>query len=113
VVVNGNSIFPLLNYEPVVIALNDDHPAIVVTDGFHITRPLELNFKEPSYYEFKLVCAISDLQLAGGFFILAFFYLMGFITGWLLLKLISFLPILIFIFWYYFNRRRFLRLVPA
>ena len=113
VVVNDHSIFPLLNLEPVVIALSDDHPAIVVTDGFHITRPLELNFKEPSYYQFKLVCAISDMQLVGGFFLVAFFYLLGFFTGLFILKLISFAPILVFLFWYYINRRNFLRLVPS
>ncbi|HEX7847808.1 MAG TPA: hypothetical protein VF476_18540 [Chitinophagaceae bacterium] len=111
--VNGTAIFPLLNTEPVVIALMDDHPAIVVTDGFHITQPLELNFKEPSYYNFKLVCAISDLQLLGGFFLLAFLYLLGFFTGFFLLKLLSFTPILLFLFWYYINRRNFLRLVPV
>jgi hypothetical protein len=112
-VVNGKAIYPLLNSKPVVIALSDDHPEIVVTDGFHITRPLELSFREPSYYNFKVVCAISDLQLLGGFFLLALFYLSGFYTGILLLKLLSFLPVLLFLILYYLNRKDFIRLVPA
>jgi hypothetical protein len=103
----------LLNTKPVIIPVTDDHPKIVVTDGFHITQPLELSFREPSYYYFKVVCAISDLQLLGGFFLLAFLYLVGFSTGLFIIKLLSFTPILLFLFWYYINRRKFLRLIPA
>lgn len=113
VVVNNRDIYPLLNTEPVVIALNDDHPVIVVTDGFHISKPLDLHFDRPSYYNLKLVCAISDLQLLGGCLFLSLFYLLGLATGFLLLKLLSFLPIMIFLFWYYINRKNFLRLIPA
>ena len=113
VVVNGKAIFPLMNNEPVVIALTDDHPNIVVTDGFHITKPLGLNFKEPSYYHFKVACAISDEQLLGGFFVLALLYLLGFVTGLFILKILSFTPILLFLFWYYIKRKNFLRLVRA
>ena len=99
-VVNGHAIFPLLNDKPVVIALTDEHPKIVVTDGFHITKPLGLNFTEPSYYHFKVSCAITDEQLMGGFFVLALLYLLGFLTGIFILKLLSFTPILLFLFWY-------------
>ena len=96
-----------------MIALTDDHPNIVVTDGFHITKPLGLSLKEPSYYQFKVACAISDEQLLGGFFVLAVFYLLGFFTGLLVLKILSFTPILLFLFWYYIQRKNFLRLVRA
>lgn len=113
VVVNNRHIYSLLNSEPVVIALNEDHPGIVVTDGFHISKPLELHFERPGYIHLRLVCAISDMQLLGGSLFLAFFYLLGLGTGFLLLKLLSFFPILIFLFWYYINRKDFLRLIPA
>lgn len=108
--VNGKAIYPLLNNKPVVIALSDDQPEIVITDGFHITKPLELTFKEPSYYNFKVVCAINDLQLLGGFFLLALFYLVGFYTGIFFLKLLSFTPILYFLFLYYINRKEFIKI---
>ncbi len=113
VVVNNKQIYSLPDSKPVVIALNDDHSEVVVTDGFHISKPLELRFERPSYYNLRLVCAISDLQLLGGFLFLALFYLLGFATGFFLLKLFSFAPILFFLFWYYFNRKNFLRLIPA
>jgi hypothetical protein len=34
VVVNGKDIYPLLNNRPVVITVQENHPKIVVTDGF-------------------------------------------------------------------------------
>jgi hypothetical protein len=112
-VVNGKAIFPLVNDQPVVIALTDENPAIVVTDGFHITRPLKLNFKEPSYYNFRVECVINDLQLLGGALLLGMVYLLGFATGIFLIKLASFLPIVIFIFIFYMNRHHYIRLRPT
>jgi hypothetical protein len=113
VVVNGKEIYPLLNDQPVVIAVTDDHPKVVVTDGFHFTKPLELVYHEPSYYNFQIVCAINDLQLLGGVFLLIFFYLFGFLTGFFWLKLASFTPIIYFLFLYYINRKEFIRIASA
>jgi hypothetical protein len=113
VIVNSKEIYPLLNDELVVIPVNDDHPKIVVTDGFHFTKPLELAYHEPSYYHCKIVCVINDLQLFGGFFLLIFFYLFGFLTGFFWLKLASFAPIIYFLFLYYINRKEFIQIVPA
>ena len=113
VVVDNKEIYPLLNDQPVVISVNDDHPKIVITDGFHFTKPLELAYCEPSYYNFEIVCAIDDLQLLGGFFLLIFFYLFGFLTGFFLLKLVSFAPIIYFLFLYYINRKKFIRITSA
>ena len=110
VVVDGKLIYPLLTNKPVVIAVREDHPTVVVTDGFHFTKPIELVYSEPSYYNFKVGCAIGDMQLLAGSFLLVFFYLMGFFTDWLLLKILSFAPIIFFIFLYYFNRKEFIQM---
>ncbi len=109
VIINDREIYPLLNDKPVVIEVKGDDVKVVVTDGFHFTRPLQLNFKEPSYYNFKIVAAINDLQLLGGSVLLVILYLLGFLTGIFILKLLSFLPLLYFIFLYYINRREFIR----
>jgi len=113
VVVDSTEIYPLLNDQPVVIPVNDDHPKVVVTDGFHFTKPLELIYNEPSYYNFQIACAINDLQLLGGFFLLIFFYLFGFLTDFFLLKVVSFAPIVYFLFLYYINRKEFIRIEAA
>jgi len=82
----------------------------VVTDGFHFTKPIELTYKQPSYYHFKVVCSIDDLQLLGNFFVLVVFYLLGFFTGSFILRLFSFLPVLYLLFAYYIDRKSFIQI---
>jgi hypothetical protein len=110
VIVNNKEIYPLNNTEPVIIEVKDKHPRIVVTDGFHFTRPIDLTYKQPSYYHFKVVCSIDDLQLLGNAFVLIVFYLLGFFTDTFVLKLLSFLPILYLLFAYYIDRNSFIQI---
>ena len=109
-IVNNKEIYPLSNEEPVVIEVKDNHPIIVVTDGFHFTRPIDLTYKQPSYYHFKVVCSIDDMQLLANAFVLVTFYLLGFFTGVFVVKLLSFLPILYLLFAYYIDRNSFIQL---
>jgi hypothetical protein len=110
VIVNNKEIYPLPNEDPVVIEVYDSHPRIVVTDGFHFTKPIDLTYKQPSYYHFKVICSIDDLQLLGNVFVLIVFYLLGFFTGNLVLKLLSFLPIFYLLFAYYIDRKSFIQI---
>jgi len=110
VIVNNKEIYPLTNEDPVVIEVYDKHPRIVVTDGFHFTKPIDLNYTQPSYYHFKVVCSIDDMQLLGNVFVLIVFYLLGFFTGSFVLKLLSFLPIFYLLFAYYIDRRSFIQI---
>lgn len=111
VIVNDKEIYTLTDLRPVVIEAKDQILNLVITDGFHITKPVKLTFAFPSYYNLKISCAIDDFQLIGGFIFLAGFYLLGFFTGILILKLLSFLPIVLFLIIYYTNRRSFIRVV--
>ena len=110
VIVNNKEIYPLNDTGPVIIEIKDNHPRIVITDGYHFTKPIDLTYKQPSYYRFKVVCAIDDLQLIGTFIILAFFYLLGFLTGIFILKLLSFLPIFYLLTAYYMDRNSFIQI---
>jgi len=110
VIVNNKEIYPLPNEDPVIIEVHDKHSKIVVTDGFHFTKPIDLDYKQPSYYHFKVVCSIDDLQLLGNVFVLIVFYLLGFFTGSFVLKLLSFLPIFYLLFAYYIDRNSFIQL---
>ena len=112
-VVNGKQIYPLLNTKPVVIPVPENNPKIVVTDGYHITKPLKLVYKDLPVYCFKVTCAISDLQLYIGFGVLAALYLAGMLTGLPPLKVFSFLPLIYLLAFYYLNRKDFLKLVPV
>ena len=111
--VNGKEIYPLANTRPVVIPVYDNNPRIVVTDGYHITKPLKLIYKDLHTYCFKVGCAISDLQLFIGFFVLTVLYLSGIYTGLLALKVFSFFPLIYLLAFYYLNRKDFIRLIPV
>jgi len=113
VVVNNREIYPLLNTEPVVIAVEKDCPRIVITDGFHFTKPVELVFKEPSYFNFNVGCAIDDLHFYTAFSFLIILYLLGFFTGALAFKVLSFTPIIWLLSHYYLNRKEFIRIKQA
>lgn len=113
VVVNGKEIYPLPNSKPVVVTVKENNPKIVVTDGYHFSKPLEIVYHHLNTYYFKVICAIDDLQLLAGSLLLILFYLLSFITGFFILKLISFLPILYFLFLYYINRKEFIQITPV
>ena len=110
---NGKEIYPLLNTKPVVIPVSNNNPKIVVTDGYHITKPLKLVYKDLPVCCFKVSCAISDQQLLGGFLVLVVLYLTGMFTGIMLVKVLSFLPLIYLVTFYYLNRKDFIKLVPV
>ena len=99
--------------KPVVIPVQENNPRIVITDGYHINKPLKLVYKDLHTYCFKVVCALSDQQLYIGLGMLVVLYLSGFYTGLLVLKVFSFFPIIYLLFFYYLNRRDFFRLIPV
>jgi hypothetical protein len=112
-VVNGKEIYPLADSKPVVIAVEQNNPRIVITDGYHITKPLRLVYKEINTYCFKVVCAVSDKQLYIAMGLLAVLYISGFYTGLLVLKVFSFFPVIYLLMFYYLNRKDFFMLVPV
>ena len=112
-VVNGKEIYPLLNTKPVVIPVPENNPRIVVTDGYHITKPLKLVYNDLHIYCFKVACAISDWQLLAGFLVLSILYLTGMFTGIMPIKIFSFLPLVYLLTFYYLNRKDFIILIPV
>lgn len=112
-VVNGLQIYPLSDGKPVVITVGENNPKLVITDGYHISKPLKLVYKEMNTYCFKVECAVNDRQLYISLGLLAILYLGGFFTNLLPLKVFSFFPILYLLLFYYLNRKDFFKLVPV
>ena len=110
VIINGTEIYPVKQGQRVIIPLESNNPKVVVTDGYHFTKPLELVYHHLHTYYFKIVCAIDDTQLLAGCCVLVLFYLMGFVTGIFFLKLVSLFPVLYFLFLYYINRKEFIQI---
>jgi hypothetical protein len=98
---------------PVVIPVGQPLPLLVASDGYHHTSPFVLkNLTRQTYY-FKVGCIIEDDQLIVGFVIQMILYFMGLSAGDILLQIISFTPIVFFLFLYYIKRKKFLRFQPA
>lgn len=112
-VVNGKDIYPLPDSRPVVITVMENNPKIVVTDGFHFTKPVEMVYHHLNTYYFKVICVIDDIQLLAGSMLLIILYLLGIYTDFFLLKLMSFSPIVYFLFYYYINRKDFIQITPV
>ncbi|MFI5131421.1 MAG: hypothetical protein ACHQFX_15575 [Chitinophagales bacterium] len=96
-----------------MITVMHNNPKVVITDGYHITKPIELIYHHLDTYYFKVVCVIDNLQLLAGAFLLVVLYMIGFSTGIFVIKLASFLPIVYFLFYYYINRKDFLQITPV
>jgi hypothetical protein len=112
-VINGKEIYPLINSKPVMITVMENNPKVVVTDGYHFTKPMELVYHHLNTYYFKVICVIDDIQLIAGFMLLVFLYLLGVYTGAFILKITSFFPIIYFLFFYYINRKDFIQITPV
>lgn len=113
IVVNGQHIYSLVRNKPVVIDMPTNPTKLVVTDGFHITRPVNVTYSQKYARYFIIVCVIEDAQLIVGFLLMIILYAMGFTSGILFLQLLSLLPVFYFLFIYYINRKEFIRIRPV
>ena len=108
VIVNNKQIYPLLNDKPVLIEVENDHTKIVVSDGFHFTAPIDLNYTQPSFYYFKVSSPLTDIQLLCGAVLTAFLFWLGMRTHFLLIQFMSFIPVFVLLILYYLKRKSFI-----
>lgn len=111
-VVNGMHIYPLRKNKPVLITVPTNPSRLVVTDGFHISRPLDLRYRQ-RIGRFKVVCAIDNDLLVGGLIFMLMFFSMGATSGVFVLQLFSMLPLVYILFLYYIRRKEFIQIRPA
>ena len=112
VIVEGKHIYQLEEGKETVIHLQKNNAHLVVTDGFHISKPLELVYHHIHTYHLHVDCAISNVQLFYGGFLMLVFFVLGFFTGNIVLQLLSFFPIGYLLYIYYINRNDFIQLHP-
>jgi hypothetical protein len=99
--------------KPVVIDMPTNPTRLVVTDGYHITSPMDVTYSRKYTRYFTIVCAIEDAQLIIGFVLTLILYAMGYTSGIILLQLLSIGPVLYFLFLYYIKRKEFIRIQPV
>ena len=111
-VVNGMHIYNLRKNKPVLVTMPTNPSRIVVTDGFHITQPVDLPYRQRTSY-FHIECAVDNDVLVGGLIFMLMFFAMGSTSGVFVLQLFSMLPIGYVLFSYYIRRREFIQIRPA
>ncbi|MCW3073660.1 MAG: hypothetical protein JWP69_729 [Flaviaesturariibacter sp.] len=109
VIVNDAQIYYLEEGSPVVIPIAKNGSKLVASDGFHHSAPLQVNFKKKNTLYFKVGCIVEDDQLIAGAIFVAIVYAMGFTSDVRFIQVLSFAPILYFLYLYYINRREFLK----
>ena len=110
VVVNGQDIYFLQKNKPILISVAANHSKIVATDGFHITKPLELSYNRPATYHLRIVCAIDDNLMYTGILLTLMFAIVGLVSQISILQLLSFVPVFYFLFFYYVKRKEFIQI---
>ncbi|RYZ62744.1 MAG: hypothetical protein EOO14_01375 [Chitinophagaceae bacterium] len=111
-VVNGMHIYHLRKNRPILVTMPANPSRIVVTDGFHITRPMELRYRQQVAH-FAVACAVNNDVLVGGAIFMLMFFAMGATSGMFVLQLFSLLPIATMLFLYYIKRQEFIQVRPA
>lgn len=112
-IINGTSIYQLEKNRSVVIGVADSRSTLVVTDGFHYTRILELKHQHRQTYYLTVVCTLDDDRLLAGAIVTLLLFLAGFTSGVLFIQLLSFLPTFYFLYSYYINKKDFIKVKAA
>jgi hypothetical protein len=112
-VVNGMHIYNLKKGKPVIVTMPTNPSKIVVTDGFHITAPIQITYTPQRTHYFKIACIVENDVLVGGAVLMTLLFFMGLSSGFLFLQLLSVTPVLYLLFLYYIRRREFIRITKS
>ena len=113
VIVNGKYIHSLKGTRPIVIDMPTNPTRFVVSDGFHITQPFDLNYGQKSTSFLHISCKIEDGQILAGLALVILLYAMGATSGYTFLQALSLMPIGYFLYLYYGRRNKFIRVLKG
>lgn len=103
-------IYPLKKGKPVVVNVPTNPARLVVSDGFHITAPVQVSYTPQRVTYFTIACVVENDVLVGGAVIMLLLFFMGLSSGYVILWLMSITPALYLLFLYYVKRREFIRI---
>ena len=107
---NGMHIYSLQKGQPVVVNMPTNPARIVVTDGYHITGPVQISYSPQRTHYFTIACVVeNDVLVGGGIFMMLLFF-MGLTSGLFVLQLLSMSPIFYLLFLYYVKRKEFIQI---
>jgi hypothetical protein len=107
--VNGKDIYELKEKQPLMIGNTLPVTRIIITNGFHHSREISISLK-PGTHFFEIESRLDDIQLLTGLLLVLFSFVIFIVTGVRLFMVFANLPILIFIWFYYFSRKNFIQI---
>lgn len=106
-------IYPLKKGKPLVVTMPTNPARLVVTDGFHITAPVQITYTPQRTHYFSIACVVENDVLIGVAVLMTLLFFMGLSSGILFLWLLSVAPLLYLLFLYYIKRKEFIRIKSA
>jgi len=109
VIVNDTQVYFFDKKKPLVIFVSNGSK-LVVSDGFHHSTPFHTCFATKNELRYRVALFAEDDQFIAGFVLLLIFYAMGLTSNILFMRIVSFVPILVFLYVYYIKKDKFLQL---
>src|SRR6476646_9650945 len=106
-------IYPLKKGKPILVTMPTNPARIVVTDGFHITAPVQIAYTPQRTHYLAIACVVENDVLIGGAVFMTLLFFMWLSSGLVVLWLLSVLPIFCVLFFYYIKRKEFIRIRPV
>ena len=103
-------IYNLRKGKPIIVTMPTNPSRIVVTDGFHITSPLQITYTPQRTHYFTIACIIENDVLVGGAIFMTLLFFMGLTSGVIVLQLLSMSPVFYLLFLYYIKRKEFIQI---
>lgn len=111
-IVNSNKIIELPEMVPVIIASNTPTTKLVIGNGFHFSKELEVASIPGNNFFYEINCIIDDIRLFYLIFLSLLFFLIFIITNLMVFMVIANLPVLYLCYVFYFLRKNFVIINP-
>lgn len=105
--INDKEVYYLEKGKPTLVSM-EAGSTIVASDGFHLSTPLRLGQPKKEIFHVRIQCIMDDDQFIASAILVSITYVLGLTLDILLMKLLSFTPIIVFLYLYYGNRQKFL-----
>lgn len=103
-------IYPLQKGKPLVVTVPTSPARLVVTDGFHITAPMQISYTPQRTLYLTIACIVENDVLIGAAVVMTLLFFMGLSSGFVFLLLLSVVPVALLLFLYYIKRKEFIRI---
>lgn len=104
-IVDATNIYDLPELVPVIIQCHKPVTTIVIGNGFHFSRLLEVSNQPNHNFFYQVDCMIDDIRLGYLIFLSFLFFGMYILTDMRLFMIIANLPTLYFLYIFYFLRK--------